>query len=135
MSDRRLVDTNVIVRYLIRDHEKHAVAARKLFEACDQGQVTLVLLPTVVAECVFVLESFYKHSRADISQILSSVITSPGIDLLEKPVHLDALDRFAKTKLHFVDCVIAATAARDDIPVATFDRDFRRFPDVRVNID
>jgi hypothetical protein len=31
VSKRRLVDTNLIVRYLELDHEKHAKAARKLF--------------------------------------------------------------------------------------------------------
>ena len=135
MSERRLADTNLIVRFLLRDHEKHAHAARKLIAACHQGQITLVLLPIVVAECVFVLESFYKHSRADIAQVLSDLIASPGIEVSEMPLHLDALDRYRKSKLHFVDCVIAATAAANDVAVATFDRDFRRFPDVRVNID
>jgi predicted nucleic acid-binding protein len=59
-SKRRLVDTNLIVRYLVQDHERHAKAARKLFEACDRGEVVMVVLPAVLAECVFVLESFSK---------------------------------------------------------------------------
>jgi len=60
-AKRRLVDTNIIVRYLVQDHEKHAKAAGKLFEACDRGDVEIVVLPAVLAECVFVLESFYEH--------------------------------------------------------------------------
>ena len=135
MSERRLADTNLIVRSLVRDHEKHAHAAKKLVSACDRGEITLVLLPTVIAECVFVLESFYKQSRTEIARVLRDLIASPGIELSEKSVHRDAFDRYRNTKLHFVDCVIAAAAAHYDIPVATFDRDFRRFPDVRVNID
>ena len=55
MSKRRLVDTNLIVRYLVQDHEKHAKAAGKLFDACDRGDVVIVVLPAVLAECVFVL--------------------------------------------------------------------------------
>ena len=47
------MDTNVIVRYLVQDHAAHARAAGRLFEACDRGDVTLVLLPAAVAECVF----------------------------------------------------------------------------------
>ncbi len=135
MSERRLVDTNLIVRYLVEDHEKHVHAATKLIAACQRGEIALVLLPTVAAECVFVLESYYKRSRAEVARVLSGFIASPGIELAEKSVHLDALERYHSSKLHFVDCVIAATAAHDDIPVATFDRDFRKFPDVRVNVD
>jgi predicted nucleic acid-binding protein len=45
VSKRRLVDTNLIVRYLVQDHEKHAKAAGKLFDACDRGDVVIVVLP------------------------------------------------------------------------------------------
>lgn len=132
MSKRRLVDTNLIVRYLVQDHEKHAKAAGRLFEASDHGDLVIVVLPTVLAECVFVLESFYEHPREDIATALSTLISSPGVEIIEAAVHLDALDRYRKTNVHFVDCVIAATALAENITVATFDQDFRKFADVRV---
>lgn len=134
MSKRRLIDTNLIIRYLVQDHEKHARAAGRLFEACDRGDVVLVILPSVLAECVFVLESFYQHSREDIALALGRLISSPGVEIDGGPVQLNALDRYAKTKVHFVDCVIAATAWAEKIAIATFDQDFRKFDDVRVDI-
>ena len=132
MSKRRLVDTNLIVRYLVQDHEKHAKAAGRLFDACDRGEVVIVVLPAVLAECVFVLESFYEHPRGEIAAALGRLISSPGVEINGAAIHLDALDRYRKTKVHFVDCLIAATATAEDIPVATFDQDFRKFADVRV---
>ena len=134
MSKRRLVDTNLIVRYLVQDHEKHAKAAGKLFDACDRGDVVIVVLPAVLAECVFVLESFYEHPRGEIASALGRLISSPGIEI-DAAIHLDALDRYRKTKVHFVDCLIAATAAARDMPVASFDQDFRKFTDVRVETE
>lgn len=135
MIGRRLVDTNLIVRHFVQDDEKLARTAGRLFEACDRGELVLVLLPAVVAECVFVLESFYERPRADIARVLSSLIASPGVELAGSAVHLDALSRYGTSKLHFVDCLIAATAAEAGIPVATLDRDFKKFPDVRVELD
>jgi predicted nucleic-acid-binding protein len=132
VSERRLVDTNLIVRYLVQDNEKHAKAAGRLFDACDRGDLVIVLLPVVLAECVFVLESFYGHARGDIASALGRLISSPGVEIGSAAIHLDALDRYRKTKVHFVDCVIAATAATEGLPVASFDRDFRKFNDVRV---
>jgi len=132
MSNRRLIDTNIIVRYLVQVHEKHARAAAKLFEACDGGDVKLVVLPAVLAECVFVLESFYEKPRHDIAQVLNDLITSPGVELAELAIHLDALERYRTSKLHFVDCLIAAHAVATDVSVATFDNDFKKFPGVRV---
>jgi len=135
VSKRRLVDTNLVVRYLVQDHEKHSRAAGKLFDACDRGDLILVVLPVVLAECVFVLESFYRHPRGDIASVLGRLISSPGIEIIEVAIHLDALNRYTGTKVHFVDCVIAATAAAGDVPVSTFDQDFRKFGDVRVETD
>jgi predicted nucleic acid-binding protein len=47
-------------------------------------------------------------------------------------VHLEALKRYKDTKVHFVDCLMAASADAQNTAVASFDRDFRKFSDVRV---
>ena len=135
MTGRRLVDTNLIIRHLVQDNEKQASVAGRLFEACDRGQVVIVVLPSVLAECVFVLESFYEHPRRDIASALSRLISSPGVEITDTAVHLDAFNRFARTKVHFVDCLIAATAASENTPVASFDQDLRKFSDIRVEIE
>ena len=135
MTGRRLVDTNLIIRHLVQDNEKQAGVAGRLFEACDRGQVVIVVLPSVLAECVFVLESFYEHPRKDIASALSRLISSPGVEITDTAVHLDALNRFARTKVHFVDCLIAATAASENTPVASFDQDLRKFSNIHVEIE
>jgi predicted nucleic-acid-binding protein len=135
VSKQKLIDTNLIVRYLVQDNEKHARAAGKLFDACDRGEVIIVVLPVVLAECVFVLESFYRSPRTDIATVLGRLISSPGVEISEVAIHLDALTRYKGTKAHFVDCLIAATAVNKKLPVSTFDQDFRKFADVRVETD
>jgi len=99
----------------------------------DRGDVVIVVLPAVLAECVFVLESFHEHPRGDIASVLGRLVSSPGVDG-GTTIHLDALDRYRKTKVHFVDCVIATNAASEDLSVASFDQDFPKFTDVRVEI-
>ncbi len=59
----------------------------------------------------------------------------PIIELADLAVHLDALGRYATSKMHFVDCMIAAHAAARGLGVATFDRGFKKFSDVRVDLD
>jgi predicted nucleic acid-binding protein len=70
----------------------------------------------------------------EISPALGRLISSPGVEI-DAAIHLDALDRYRKTKVHFVDCLIAATAATEDMPVGSFDQDFRKFTDVRVETE
>lgn len=54
------------------------------------------------------------------------------MQISEAAIHLDALNRYRRTKVHFVDRLIAAAAKAEDTPVATFDEDFRKFGDVRI---
>jgi len=105
------------------------------FDACDRGDIVIVVLPVVLAECVFVLESFYRHPRASIASVLGRLISSPGVEITEVTVHLDALNRYRGTRVHFVDCLIAASAVDRKLPVSTFDQDFRKFVDVRVETE
>ena len=135
MSDRRIVDTNLVIRHLAKDHPEHEKIANELFLIAERGELVLILLPAVVAECVFVLESFYKQPRDRISDSLSKLLSSKGVEAVDVALHQDALVRYKKTSLHFVDCVVAAAAAIDGIPIATFDRGFSQLADVRVKLD
>jgi predicted nucleic acid-binding protein len=136
MNQSRLVDTNLIVRHLTQDHPKHAAIAAKLFEACDRGMLTLVVLPMVLAECVFVLESFYELPRERIGAALAALISSPGIEIDNLPTYLDALDRYVRLpKLHFVDCTLAASAIERKIAVATFDAGLQKVAGIKIDLN
>jgi predicted nucleic acid-binding protein len=66
---------------------------------------------------------------------MAALLSSPGIELADLAIHLEALNRYGRTHLHFVDCTIAAAAALLSLPVATFDGDYKKFPDVTVKLD
>lgn len=125
MNRRCLVDANVIIRHLVQDQREQARAAAALLAACDRGELTAVLIEAVLAECIFVLESFYGHARNDIVRVLTALIQHPGIELAAAPSPCEALARYGSSGLHFVDCLLASTAAATATPIATFDRKLR----------
>ena len=128
---RYLLDTNVLLRFLRGDDARHSPAARTLFsDACD-GKCVLILTEVAVAEAVWVLASFYQTGREQIAEGLSKVILSAGVRCVKQNEMLDALQRFASTKCDFLDCYLAALAAASGDHVATFDKDFERFDDVK----
>jgi predicted nucleic-acid-binding protein len=135
MSRRCLIDTNVVIRHLVGDHPAHSEAAAKLFGVSDRGEMLLVLLPSVLSECVFVLESFYVFSRDRIADAMRQLIQAPGVEMADADIHIEALDRYAASKFHFVDCTLAAYAGSEAWPVATFDADFAKLAKVkRINL-
>ena len=126
-----LLDTNVLIRFILGDHAKLSPAARKLFgEACD-GKCALILTEVAVAEAVWVLHSFYNVKRNPITEYLSKIILSAGVRCMKRDEMLDALNRFASTKCDFLDCYLASLAAASGDHVATFGKDFDQFDDVR----
>ena len=62
-------------------------------------------------------------------------VGSPSVEISKVTAHLDALNHYKRTKPHFVDCLIAATAVANNVPVSTCDQDVRKFGDVRVETE
>jgi predicted nucleic-acid-binding protein len=46
---------------------------------------------------------FYEHARQDIASALGTLVSSPGVEIDQPAIHLNALGRYGKTKVHFVD--------------------------------
>lgn len=97
----------------------------------DVGNVVLEILPLVLAETIYTLQSFYKMPKDEVCDRLSAFLTSRGIQARDEDVMLDALRRYrAHNKLHFVDACLAAYGVAANQPVHSFDSDFGRFPDL-----
>jgi predicted nucleic acid-binding protein len=54
-----------------------------------------------------------------------------GVRLGERERLFDALERVQNTGVHLVDAYLAASAAETKLPIASFDRDLDKFPDVQ----
>lgn len=126
----QLVDTNVLVRFFTGDPPELAAKARKLVARADTGELVLLVLPVVLAETFFTLESFYEMERKLVASKLSVFLQSRGIEAIEPARVLDALSRCEHRGAHFADAYIAASAAELKHPIASFDRDFDKFKDV-----
>lgn len=129
---RYLLDTNVLVRFLVRDDPRQFARAAALFQQTADGRCELIVTHILLAETIWVLTSprLYDVPRADVADRLASLVVQPGVRCADAPVVLDALARFKATPCSFFDCYLAATAAATGDRVASFDKDLQRFKDV-----
>jgi predicted nucleic acid-binding protein len=130
--EKLFLDANVLVRFLRDDHAQHSAKARALIAQAETGHVKLVLLSAVVAEVVFVLTSVYDCTAGEVSAALLPFLHHGGIECSEAAILNDALLRFSSKRVDFMDCYLAAAAKARGIPVASFDRDFRKFGDIEL---
>ena len=128
-----VLDTNVILRYLIQDSPDMAQRAYRLFQQAREGHITLITSEAVIAEVVHILSSkvLYNLPRPQVRMHLTNILTFRGLKLTYKKVYLRAINLYASTNLDFVDAVLAAHAERLNVAVASFDRDFDKIPSVR----
>ncbi len=122
-----IIDTNVVLRYLLRDHEGFYKEAEALFDEVFSGKKKVVLLDTVVAEVVYVLSRLYKVKRQEIAQVLKELLKAKGIRAVDKDGLFDALKIFAEKNLDFVDCLICAYGSR--YQVMSFDKKVKKCVD------
>lgn len=125
-----ILDTNVLVRFLVQDNARQGAAAAKLMNDAQSGVYELLLDRMVVAELVYVLMSHYKRPRVDVANTVLAIVRSPYVRVEQEPELVEALLRFRDHSVDFVDAWLAARGARGGQEVVSFDRDLDRFADV-----
>lgn len=121
MTDREIVDTNVILRFLVADDKEQHEKAKRWFTEGESGKRQLFISVVVVAEACFVLESFYKKSRDEIANAFEIFLSQYWLVVEERKVLL-AMWQWYRNGLHFVDSFLLAWAKEYGGHVLTFDK-------------
>jgi len=118
---KKLVDANVILRYLLRDDETLFQKASEFLDKVRIGKEKTVILESVLAECVYVLLKIYGVDRSTVGDKLGGLLLYKGVANTDKKDLIDSLNLFAQTRLSFVDCLLCAKAKNNAMPLVTFD--------------
>jgi len=70
------LDTNALVRLLVEDDAEQAAVVQQLVLFAEKKPISLLILPEVLLETVWVLESVYSCKRREISMVLQALIAS-----------------------------------------------------------
>ena len=120
-----LIDTNVILRYLLDDHKRFSPKARAFMQDVAKGIKKAELPSVVVVECVYVMEKFYEIPKTEIVDKLSRILTIKGIVNPDKSKLLDALVKYENSSADIVDCMLAAKSSPQSV-IVSFDKDFKK---------
>lgn len=122
------VDTNILVRHLTGDPPEQAARATKFLAAADE----LLLADLVMAEVIYVLESFYEVPRPKVAELVRAIIAFPAIVVLDPAMLLRALEVYESDRLDFAEAYLVAQAERSGVgAVASFDKAIDRVATVR----
>jgi predicted nucleic-acid-binding protein len=114
----RAVDTNLLVRLIVRD-DPAQVAAAEAFVASGAWVSHLVL-----AETIWVLDAVHERSAAQLAAAIEMLLNHEQLSIQDAEVVAQALARFrSRPALGFSDCLVLEIARKaGHLPLGTFDR-------------
>jgi len=122
------VDTNILVRHLTGDPPEMAARATAYLSSASE----LLLTDLVVAETIYVLESFYKAPREQIAKAMRSLIAFGSIITVDPALLLRALEVYEIDRLDLAEAYLVASAETTGVNnVASFDRSIDRIKTIK----
>lgn len=116
-----ILDTNIILRYLVGDSDSQYREALSILKKAESGKIKLLIKVVVVAEACFVLESFYKRSLNEIASSMEVLLSQKWIKVEDRKGLLGMWTDYRK-KLHFVDSYLLSTSKQNKYKLLTFDK-------------
>jgi predicted nucleic-acid-binding protein len=123
----RAVDTNAVVRLIVRDDPRQAVAADAFI--ATGGWVSCLTL----AEVAWVLRSSYDFAAPEIVATIQMLLQHDKLAVQDPDAVSAALEQFrARPALGFADCMMLEIARKaGHLPLGTFDRELAKLPDTQ----
>ncbi len=91
----------------------------------------MLLTDLVLAECVYVLESFYEVERPRVAELLRAALALPAIETVDPASLLRALEVYELERLDFAEAYLVAQAEATGVKtILSFDRSIDRVDSV-----
>jgi predicted nucleic-acid-binding protein len=121
------VDPNVLVRHLTGDPPHMAARASDFLRTAAE----LLVADLVVAETVYVLESFYEAPRQQIAEVVRSLLAFRSVSVVDPALLLRAIEIYEVDRLDFAEAYLVACAESTGVGrVASSDRSIDRITTV-----
>ena len=123
------IDTNVLIRYLVRDDEAQFEKARKLIKREVTAGRRVFVNQLVLMETEWVLRSRYAVPKNQIIEAISGLLNATDVQFEDEPAIEEALFIWKDSVADFADCLIGAKNRRLGCrTTATFDAKASRLP-------
>jgi len=116
------IDTNVLVRYLVRDDEAQYEKSKRLIRREIAAGRKVLINQLVVMETEWVLRSRYGFKKSQLVELLSQLLDASNVQFEDEAAVEQALFVWKEAAADFADCLIGARNWRLNCePTATFD--------------
>jgi len=119
----KALDTNVLVRFLVKDDEQQAKTVYRLFKQAESKAEAFFIPILVVLETVWVLEAVYETTRQEILDSIDELLLMPILEFEAQSVIRSFISSARENKTDLSDLLIAHYAKYSGCDsVITFDK-------------
>ncbi len=132
MKKMRLVDANIILRFLTNDDPEKAAHCEILLQKIEHGDEDVFLPDLILADIIWTLEKFYQVEKTKIQNMLTQLLALKGLHCSNKGSALSALNIYSSKNIDWTDAFIAAqmiTAGQEEI--YSYDQDFDKLDNIK----
>ena len=128
-----MLDTNVIVRFLIGDKNEKFKGVFNFFKSIEQNKIAVELKLIVLFQTIFVLKSHYKVPKDRMIDAIVRLLKFKGLKIKEKRIVERMLEIWCSNNIEIVDAYLIASLEKDSQNILySYDTDFDRFEINRI---
>ena len=120
-----LIDTNVVIRFLTRDHQELSNKSAEIFKKIEKGEIKAKITESVLAEIVYVIMKIYGKNREYTANVIKKILDLKGIVNSDKNRLKKALNIFANQKVDIVDALLLSSE-KECLGILSFDKDLKK---------
>ena len=126
------LDTNIILRFILKDHPTYSPKAEAIIEKIDKGTVEVYISWPTILEVVFVLQNSIKLPKKEIAEKLLPIFHLENVNL-EQGGLLDIIfEYYVEKNISLTDSYNATLMIKKKVKkIYSFDSDFDKFPQIK----
>jgi predicted nucleic-acid-binding protein len=119
----KALDTNILVRFLVKDDEEQTSVVYGRFKEAEQNKETLFVPMLVLLEMIWVLNAVYAVQRIDILSAINHLLSMPILEFESQNVIRRFLNAAHESNTDLADLLIAHSAKEAGcVSILTFDK-------------
>lgn len=121
-----LLDTNIFIRFFIKDIEDQFLKSFKIFEKIEKGELEGLVSILVINEIIWIMENYYELKREVYIPELLKLLALKKMKIVEvsKNLVIKILQLMQDRKIDFTDFYLSEIS--DTKQVLSFDKDFEK---------
>ena len=128
----KFINTNIFIRFLTNDIPDKAAACEDIFREAAEKNESLFTTEMVIAEIIWVLESYYELPKKEVQEMVEKILITPFLLCPQKDLILNALTLYGDKNVDYIVAYNASILREQGIKeVYSYDRHFDKIDWVR----